>query len=98
MIKADGICKQCAAPAVPFGLFCAVCYGRELSPDGQPLYPGTPGDPWRAFNAEADALILDRQMPEWLTYPRATPTPPATDFSDLFLGGVLMPKPPEKKP
>jgi len=54
---------RCCRPAVPFGRFCPRCYGGVLHPEGLPLLPGDPDDPYRAFNAEADAAILDRQMP-----------------------------------
>lgn len=54
---------RCCRPAVPFGLFCPRCYGGVLHPEGLPLMPGDPSDPYRAFNAEADAAILDQQMP-----------------------------------
>lgn len=56
-------CAACGQPAVPFGSFCPACYGGVLHPDGAPISPGRPGDPWRAFNAEADAWLLDQQMP-----------------------------------
>lgn len=54
---------RCGRPAVPFGRFCPRCYGGVLHPEGLPLLPGDPDDPYRAFNAEADATILDQQMP-----------------------------------
>ncbi len=54
---------RCGRPAVPFGRFCPRCYGGVLHPEGLPLLPGDPDDPYRAFNAEADAAILDQQMP-----------------------------------
>lgn len=66
----DRPCKDCGAPAVSFGAFCAVCYGQWLHPEGLPLEPGDPADPFRAYNAEADAYILDQQMPESLKKPR----------------------------
>lgn len=51
-------------PAVRYGRFCPACYGGVLHPEGKPMEPGNPNDPWRDFNAEADAFILDQQMPE----------------------------------
>lgn len=62
MIEPDGTCKGCGATAVPFGNFCPACYGDELHPEGLPLEPGDPADPFREFNAEADAYLLDQQM------------------------------------
>lgn len=54
---------RCGRPAAPFGCFCPRCYGGVLHPEGLPLLPGNPDDPYRAFNAEADAAILDQKMP-----------------------------------
>lgn len=68
-----GVCNCCRAPSVPFGLFCAACYGSVLHPEGLPMEPGDPSDPWRKFNAEADALILDNQMPCWAFKPTRCP-------------------------
>lgn len=72
-----GICQHCGGSAVPFGRYCPTCYGAVLHPDGLPLEPGDPGDPYRAFNAQADAYLLDQQMPscvdfaiEWQAYQR----------------------------
>lgn len=56
-------CRACCQPAVPFGSFCPACYGGVLHPDGLPMRPGNHGDPWRDFNAQADAWLLDQQMP-----------------------------------
>jgi hypothetical protein len=61
--SAEHSCAACGSPAVPFGQFCSACYGGVLHPNGCPISPGNSGDPWRAFNAEADAWLLDRQMP-----------------------------------
>lgn len=60
----NGVCHHCGAPAVPFGCFCPACYGGVLHPDGLPMVPGDPDDPYREFNAEADAGIADRKMPK----------------------------------
>ncbi|MBC8984080.1 hypothetical protein IAI52_27925 [Pseudomonas lurida] len=77
----NGVCHYCGAPAVPFGCFCPACYGAILHPEGLPMVPGDPDDPYRAFNAEADAGMADRKMPaikamagavEWAAYCRAT--------------------------
>lgn len=54
---------RCGRPAATFGRFCPRCYGGVLHPEGLPLLPGNPDDPYRAFNAEADAAILDQKMP-----------------------------------
>lgn len=59
----NGICHNCGAPAVPFGCYCMVCYGGVLHPEGLPMVPGDPNDPYREFNAEADAYIADQKMP-----------------------------------
>ncbi len=59
----DGICQHCGAAAVPFGRYCPGCYGSVLHPEGLPLEPGDPDDPYRAFNAQADAYLLDQRMP-----------------------------------
>ena len=48
---------------MPFGCFCAACYGAVLHPDGQAMVPGDPGDPWREFNAVWEATKADQQMP-----------------------------------
>lgn len=73
----NGICHNCAAPAVPFGCFCAACYGGVLDPDGLPMRPGEFDGAWCEFNAEAAAYIADQQMPlhvaaaiEWEAYRR----------------------------
>ncbi len=65
-------CCACGGVAVPFGQFCSACYGAELHPDGLPMLPGDPADPYREFNAEADAYILDQQMPPQLFRPPPT--------------------------
>ena len=78
-------CIACRAPAVPFGSFCAACYGEWLHPERLPMTPGDPEDPWREFNAEADALIFDRRMPAFLfKEPRTTPPTfgPVEPFDD----------------
>lgn len=70
------ICENCgSAPAI--GRYCATCYGGVLHPEGLPLVPGDPDDPWRAFNAEADIYMADQKMPcnvagaiEWEAYQR----------------------------
>lgn len=81
-------CLACPAAAVPFGSFCAACYGEWLHPEGLPLEPGDPLDPWREFNAEANALILDRRMPLFLYRrmgPHMPPAPPPPDpFDDNY--------------
>ena len=77
-------CLACPAIAVPFGSFCTACYGEWLHPDGLPLEPGSAADPWRQFNAEADALILDRQMPEFLFRLVGPPRPPSPRQIDPF--------------
>lgn len=59
------VCCHCkAAPAI--GQYCAQCYGAVLHPDGLPMVPGDPDDPWAAFNAEADAYIADQKMPRFV--------------------------------
>ncbi|EJY6032815.1 hypothetical protein FA341_31700 [Pseudomonas aeruginosa] len=64
-------CAACGKPAVKFGKFCAACYGGVLQPKGLPLTPGDPNDPYREFNAEADAYVFDQKMPPpesvWVT-------------------------------
>lgn len=49
--------------------------------EGLPMVPGDPDDPYRAFNAEADSGMADRNMPtiaamahaiEWQAYCRHT--------------------------
>lgn len=82
MIESDGVCKGCGAPAVPFGLFCAGCYGQILHPEGLPLEPGDPADPYREFNAEADAGIMDRQMPKWMIEPPPRPQQARSPYED----------------
>lgn len=77
-------CLACQAPAVPYGSFCAGCYGEWLHPEGLPMVPGDPRDPWREFNAEADALILDRRMPEFLFRLVGPPRPPMPRPFDPF--------------
>ena len=59
----DGACHNCGAVAVPFGCFCAACYGGVFDPDGLPMVPGDPGDPYRSFNAEWAATQADMKMP-----------------------------------
>ncbi len=71
----DRPCKSCGGPAVEFGSFCTACYGEWLHPQGLPMVPGDPDDPWRAYNAEADAYILDQRMPKRFDAP-AVPRPP----------------------
>ncbi len=56
-------CSACGKPAAPYGRFCPHCYGGVLHPDGKPMSPSRPDDPWREENAEADAWLLDQQMP-----------------------------------
>lgn len=68
----DRSCRACGGAAVPFGQFCPACYGEWLHPEGLPLEPGDPADPFRSFNAEADAYILDQQMPPFLFRPAPT--------------------------
>lgn len=71
------VCQLCeCAPAL--GQYCPACYGKVLHPEGLPLVPGDPGDPWRAFNAEADTYMADVKMgrfagfvAEWNAYVRA---------------------------
>jgi len=67
----DRPCAACGQPAVPFGKFCAHCYGGVLHPKGLPMTPGDPNDPHSEFNAEADAYVLDQKMPPpervWVT-------------------------------
>lgn len=57
-------CQNCAAPSIAWGKYCAACYGGVLHPDGLPIDPADSSDPWRVFNAEAAAYLLDRQMPK----------------------------------
>lgn len=57
-------CQNCAAPSIAWGKYCAACYGGVLHPDGLPIDPADSNDPWGAFNAEAAAYLLDRQMPK----------------------------------
>lgn len=73
----NGVCHNCGAPAVPYGCFCSVCYGAVLHSEGLPMVPGDPDDPYREFNASADACIADQKMPsnvasaiEWEAYQR----------------------------
>jgi hypothetical protein len=71
----DYQCLACPAAAVPFGSFCTACYGEWLHPKGLPLEPGDQHDLWQEFNAEADALIMDRRMPEFLFRLMGPPQP-----------------------
>ena len=59
----ERLCSACGKPAAPYGRFCPHCYGGVLHPDGKPMSPSRPDDPWREENAEADAWLLDQQMP-----------------------------------
>lgn len=64
--KPNGICHHCGAVAVPFGCYCQACYGGVMHPDGLPMVPGDPDDPYREFNAEAAAYLADQQMPRFI--------------------------------
>lgn len=79
----DRPCRGCGAPAVPYGKFCPRCYGAWLHPDGLPMEPGDPDDPYREFNAEADAYMLDQKMPWFLEAQNSVPRPvqkPAVEY------------------
>lgn len=62
----SGVCENCLAQAVPGGRFCSACYGGVFHPEGKPMLPGDPDDPYREFNFEADVYLWDQKMPEFV--------------------------------
>lgn len=64
--KPNGICHHCGAPAVPGGCYCPACYGGVMHPEGLPMVPDDPDDPYREFNAEAAIYLADQQMPRYV--------------------------------